>query len=64
MILQDTTEFTYSRESRGKIGYTKTSGVLMHSSLVVTTSGTPLRLAAVKFWTRSKFKGTAALRGP
>ncbi|WP_347336739.1 IS4 family transposase [Bradyrhizobium neotropicale] len=78
MILQDTTEFIYSRESPGKIGYTKTinagrykagqpttrtlCGVLMHSSLVVTTSGTPLGLSAVKFWTRSKFKGTAALR--
>lgn len=34
----------------------------MHSSLVVTTSGTPLGLSAVKFWTRSKFKGTAALK--
>ncbi|MCP1747574.1 hypothetical protein ABIF99_000457 [Bradyrhizobium japonicum] len=78
LILQDTTEFIYSRESPGKIGYTKTinagrykagqpttrtlCGVLMHSSLVVTTSGTPLGLSAVKFWTRSKFKGTAALR--
>ncbi|WGS19176.1 hypothetical protein [Bradyrhizobium sp. ISRA463] len=78
LILQDTTEFTYSRESPGKIGYTKTinagrykagqptacnlCGVLMHSSLVVTTSGTPLGLSAVKLWTRSKFKATAALR--
>jgi len=78
LILQDTTEFIYSRESPGKIGYTKTinagrykagqpttrtlCGVLMHSSLVVTTSGTPLGLSAVKFWTRRKFKGTAALR--
>ncbi|WFU39846.1 hypothetical protein QA640_36830 [Bradyrhizobium sp. CB82] len=72
LILQDTTEF-----SPGKIGSTKTitagrykagqtssrtlCSVLMHSSLVVTTSGTPLGLSAVKFWTRSKFKGTAAL---
>ncbi len=37
-------------------------GVLMHSSLAVTTSGTPLGLVAVKFWTRSKFKGTAAIK--
>jgi hypothetical protein len=78
LILQDTTEFIYSRESPGKIGFTKTinagrykagqpntrtlCGVLMHSSLAVTTSGTPLGLAAVKFWTRSKFKGTAAIK--
>lgn len=30
---------------------------LMHSSLVVTTDGLPLGLAAVKFWTRKQFKG-------
>lgn len=34
----------------------------MHSSLAVTTSGLPLGLAAVKFWTRKKFKGTNALK--
>jgi hypothetical protein len=34
----------------------------MHSSLVVTTEGLPLGLGAVKFWTRAKFKGTAALK--
>ena len=34
----------------------------MHSSLAVTTDGLPLSLAAVKFWTRKKFKGTAALK--
>ncbi|WP_247567563.1 transposase DNA-binding-containing protein [Bradyrhizobium sp. 151] len=78
LILQDTSEFIFSRESPGKIGYTNTindgcygagqptthtlCGVLMHSSLVVTTSGTPLGSSTVKFWTRSKFKGTAALR--
>ncbi|WP_281431676.1 IS4 family transposase [Methylocystis sp. H62] len=71
-------QFIYSRESPGKIGFTKTinagrykagqpntrtlCGVLMHSSLAVTTSRTPLGLAAVKFWTRSKFKGTAAIK--
>ena len=78
LILQDTTEFIYNRAEPGKIGFTKTinggrykagqpntrtlCGVLMHSSLVVTTSGTPLGLSAVKFWTRTKFKGTAALK--
>jgi hypothetical protein len=34
----------------------------MHSSLAVTTAGLPLGLAAVKFWTRKKFKGTARLK--
>jgi hypothetical protein len=34
----------------------------MHSSLAVTREGLPLGLAAIKFWTRSKFKGTAALK--
>jgi len=37
-------------------------GLLMHSSLVVTTEGLPLGLAAVKFWTRKHFKGTNALK--
>jgi hypothetical protein len=35
---------------------------LMHSSLAVTPDGLPLGLAAVKFWTRKKFKGTTALK--
>ncbi len=38
-------------------------GILMHSSLVVTTDGLPLGLAAIKLWTRQKFKGTNALKG-
>jgi len=37
-------------------------GILMHSSLAVTTAGLPLGLAAIKFWSRSKFKGTNALK--
>jgi hypothetical protein len=37
-------------------------GILMHSSLAITTEGLPLGLGAVKFWTRDKFKGTAALK--
>ncbi len=46
----------------GKVkGHTK-CGILMHSSLVVTTKGLPLGLAAIKFWTRKKFKGTNALK--
>ena len=38
-------------------------GILMHSSLAVTTAGLPLGLAAIKLWTRKKFKGTNALQG-
>ena len=78
LILQDTTEFIYSRARPDKIGFTKTinaghykagqpnvvtlCGVLMHSSLAVTLNGTPLGLTATKFWTRTKFKGTLALK--
>jgi hypothetical protein len=77
-ILQDTTEFIYSRARPGKIGFTKTvnagrykagqpnlltlCGMLMHSSLAVTLNGTPLGLTAVKVWTRTKFKGTWTLK--
>ncbi len=34
----------------------------MHSSLAVTTQGIPLGLAAIKFWSRKKFKGCDALK--
>jgi len=76
-MLYDTTEFTFKRDKTELIGITKTvnkkgkggwltphtlCGILMHSSLAVTTEGVPLGLAAVKFWTRKKFKGTAALK--
>src|SRR6202171_2172 len=77
LMLHDTTEFTFKRDKPELIGITKTvnkkgkagwltphtlCGILMHSSLAVTTEGLPLGLAAVKFWTRKKFKGTAALK--
>jgi hypothetical protein len=78
LVLHDTTEFTYQREKSEAIGITKSinsgrdkagrlrshtvCGILMHSSLAVTTEGLPLGLAAIKFWTRKKFKGTAALK--
>jgi hypothetical protein len=78
LVLHDTTEFTYQREKSEAIGITKkinsgrdkagrlrshtVCGILMHSSLAVTTEGLPLGLTAVKFWTRKKFKGTAALK--
>lgn len=78
LVLQDTTEFSYQGNSAKKIGSTHTipngkdifgkprkltkRGILMHSSLAVTTEGLPLGLAAAKFWTRKKFKGTNALK--
>ena len=77
-VLHDTTEFTYQREAAEAIGVTKSvnsgrdkagrvrshtvCGILMHSSLALTAEGVPLGLAAVKVWTRQKFKGTAALK--
>jgi hypothetical protein len=78
LVLHDTTKFSYQRENVDAIGITKAinsgrdkagrirahtvCGILMHSSLAVTIKGLPLGLAAVKFWTRKKFKGTAALK--
>ena len=38
-------------------------GILMHSSLAITTDGLPMGLAAIKLWTRKKFKGVNALKG-
>jgi Transposase DNA-binding len=78
LLIQDTTEFSYQRASVSAVGVTKSvnsgrdkrgrlrhhtvCGMLMHSSLAVTAQGLPLGLAAVKFWTRKKFRGTAALK--
>jgi hypothetical protein len=78
LVLQDTTEFSYQRERPERIGQTcrvnsgkdkagrhrmhTVCGLLMHASLAVTTEGLPLGLAAIKFWTRQKFKDTAALK--
>lgn len=78
LVLQDTTEFTYQRERPERIGVMHSHncgkdaygsrvlravcGLLMHSSLAVTVDGLPLGLAAIKFWTRTHFKGTAALK--
>jgi hypothetical protein len=78
LLIQDTTEFSYQRANVSAVGVTKSvnsgrdkrgrlrhhtvCGMLMHSSLAITTQGLPLGLAAVKFWTRKKFRGTAALK--
>lgn len=78
LVVQDTTEFTFQREHAEAIGITyrvnsgrdkegryrqhTVCGLLMHASLAVTTEGLPLGLSAVKFWSRQRFKGTAALK--
>src|SRR5262245_52915372 len=72
LVLHDTTEFSFRRDTPGKVGrvgrvkarrtFHTVCGLLMHASLAVTTDGLPLGLAAVKFWTRKKFKGTRGLR--
>jgi hypothetical protein len=78
LVLHDTTEFSFRREQPERIGHIgriggrrdrtgqaqfyTTCGILMHSSLVVTTEGLPLGISAIKFWTRKEFKGTNALK--
>ncbi len=78
LMLHDTTEFTYQRDKPEAIGFTKNinsgrdkagrvrshtlCGIMMHSSLAISSDGLPLGLAAVRFWTRDKFKGTLALK--
>jgi hypothetical protein len=77
-ILHDTTEFSYQREDTEATGITKSinsgrdkagrlrshtvCGILMHSSMAVTSEGLPLGLAAVKFWTRKNSRGTPRSR--
>jgi Transposase DNA-binding/Transposase Tn5 dimerisation domain len=72
LVLHDTTEFSYQRENIGLLHKPRLGpsaawrkknpicGLSMHSSLAVTTAGLPLGLAAARFWTRNKFKGTTA----
>ena len=73
LILHDSTHLSYKRQKikqvgmlyrypRARKGDLTLCGILMHSSLAVTPEGLPLGLAAIKFWTRKKFKGTNALK--
>lgn len=74
LVLHDTTQLSYRRENIGLLHRPKYGptdrwrkdnplcGISLHSSLVLTTGGLPLGLAAVKFWTRTEFKGTNALK--
>ena len=76
LVVQDTTEFPFQRKGAEAVGLTyrvnsgrdkagrfrmhTVCGLLMHASLVITTEGLPLGLSAGKFWSRQKFKGSAA----
>ena len=78
LVLHDTCEFSYERGDQcslgligrpatgktkdGRLRHHTVRGILMHSSLVVTPSGLPLGLTAIKFWTRKQFKGCNALK--
>lgn len=80
LILHDTTEFVFKRDSAKDFGLIGTPcldsgklpgrqrrhitvrGLLMHSSMVLTTQGVPLGFAAAKFWSRQQFKGCNALK--
>ncbi len=77
VVMHDTTEFTYTREDIDAVGKTRINiaggrpdgrpryytgcGILMHSSLAVTSEGLPLGLTAIKFWSRKKFKGSSIM---
>lgn len=78
LVLHDTSEFVYQRGESSTLGLIgrpaagrakdgtirnhTVRGILMHSSLVVTPTGLPLGLTAIKFWTRKQFKGCNALK--
>jgi hypothetical protein len=78
LMLHDTTEFNYHRDDMAAIGilhkkpvrrkrdgtpqHTIVCGLLMHSSLAVTTDGIPLGLSAIKFCSRDQFYGCNALK--
>jgi len=72
LVLHDTSEFCYYTDNPA-IGLVtavpfpskrqhRFRGLLMHSSLALTTDGLPLGLLAIKFWTRKNFKGANALK--
>ena len=74
LVLHDTTQVSYQRENIGLLHKPKYGvderwrdehplcGISMHSSLVVTTEGLPLGMAAIKFSTRKQFKGANSLK--
>ena len=72
LVLHDTSEFCYYTDNPAiglltavpfpsKRQY-RFRGLLMHSSLALTTGGIPLGLLAIEFWTRKNFKGANSLK--
>ena len=57
-----TTKVNSGKDKSGRDRMHTVCGLLMHSSIAAATGGLPLGMAAAKFWTRKKFKGTNALR--
>ena len=57
-----TTKVSSGKDKAGRYRLHTVCGLLMHSSMAVTTDGLPLGIAAVKFWNRKKFKGAASLK--
>ena len=78
LVLHDTSEFSYNRAKTSKLGFIfklpngkpqshpnphrRLRGILLHSSLVITTCGLPLGISAVKLWTRNDFKVCNAMK--
>jgi len=60
LAIQDTTEIDYTTHRKvtglGQIGNEKGKGLMMHTSLIVTTQGLPLGLLAQEIWGRKKQK--------
>ncbi|MBT6120897.1 hypothetical protein HOH45_05465 [bacterium] len=63
LILHDTTEYSYKRKIPSKIGHIReiifnygrkytVYGLLMHSNIVITPEGLPIRLSSIKLWLR------------
>ena len=52
-----------TKRSRNKIPQAyKVCGILMHSSLAITSNGLPLGLTSSRFWTRKVFKNTTQMK--
>jgi hypothetical protein len=78
LVLHDTSKFSYNPGKTSNLGFIsklpnsksrshldphrRLRGILLHSSLVITTCGLPPGIAAVNLWTRKEFKGYNALK--
>ena len=78
LVLHETSEFSYNRDKTSNLGFIaklangkprshpdphqRLRGILLYLSLVITTCGLPLGIAAVKLLTRKAFKRCNALK--